>query len=50
MDNPLAGATVNLTGVPTATTTTDANGDYTFGLLTAGNSYTVSVVAPELHL
>ena len=43
--NPLAGATVNLTGVPTATTTTDANGGYTFGLLTVGNSYTVSVVA-----
>jgi hypothetical protein len=44
--NPLAGATVNLTGVPTATTTTDANGGYTFGLLTVGNSYTVSVFAP----
>ena len=43
--NPLAGATVNLTGVPTATTTTDSNGGYTFGLLTVGNSYTVSVVA-----
>ena len=45
--NPLPGATVNLTGVPTATTTTDANGGYTFGLLTVGNSYTVSVVAPD---
>ena len=45
--NPLVGATVNLTGVPTATTTTDANGGYTFGLLTVGNSYTVSVVAPN---
>jgi Calx-beta domain/Carboxypeptidase regulatory-like domain/Beta-propeller repeat/Domain of unknown function (DUF4214) len=44
--NPLQGATVNLTGVPTATTSTDANGGYTFGLLTAGNDYTVSVVAP----
>ena len=44
--NPLQGATVNLTGVPTATTTTDANGGYTFGLLTVGNSYTVQVVAP----
>lgn len=43
--NPLSGATVNLTGVPTATTTTDANGGYTFGLLTVGNSYSVSVVA-----
>ncbi len=45
--NPLPGATVNLTGVPTATTMTDANGCYTFGLLTVGNSYTVSVVAPN---
>ncbi len=43
--NPLSGATVNLSGVPTATTTTDASGGYTFGLLTVGNSYTVSVVA-----
>jgi Calx-beta domain/Carboxypeptidase regulatory-like domain/Beta-propeller repeat len=43
--NPLSGAVVNLTGVPTATTTTDANGGYTFGLLTVGNSYTVSVSA-----
>lgn len=45
--NPLPGATVNLTGVPSATTTTDANGGYTFGLLTVGNSYTVSVVVPH---
>src|SRR5882762_3312005 len=44
--NGLPGATVDLTGVPTATTTTDANGGYTFGLLTVGNNYTVSVVAP----
>jgi hypothetical protein len=42
-NNPIAGATVNLTGVPSATTTTDTGGYYTFGLLTAGNSYTVSV-------
>lgn len=45
--NSLSGATVNLTGVPTATTTTDENGGYTFGLLTVGNNYTVSVVAPN---
>jgi hypothetical protein len=45
--NPLPGATVNLTGVPTATTTSDANGYYTFGLLTVGNNYTVSVVVPN---
>jgi hypothetical protein len=44
--NPLAGATVNLTGASTDTTTTDANGGYTFGLLTQGGDYTVSVVAP----
>ncbi|MGI9068860.1 MAG: SBBP repeat-containing protein, partial [Pyrinomonadaceae bacterium] len=41
--NPISTATVNLTGVPAATTTTDANGYFTFGLLTAGNNYTVSV-------
>jgi Carboxypeptidase regulatory-like domain/Beta-propeller repeat len=45
--NPLSSATVNLSGVPSATTTTDANGYYTFGLLTAGNSYTVSASAPN---
>jgi hypothetical protein len=41
--NPISTATVNLTGVPTATATTDANGFFTFGLLTVGNNYTVSV-------
>jgi hypothetical protein len=40
---PISTATVNLTGVPAATTTTDANGYFTFGLLTVGNNYTVSV-------
>ena len=45
--NPLAGATVNLTGAVAATTTTDANGGYTFGLLTPGGNYTVSVVASD---
>lgn len=45
--NPLVGATVILSGVPTAATTTDANGGYTFGLLTLGNSYSVSVSAPN---
>jgi hypothetical protein len=45
--NPLAGATVDLTGTVTATTTTDANGGYTFGFLTLGGSYTVSVTAPS---
>jgi hypothetical protein len=45
--DPISSATVNLSGVPSATTTTDANGYYTFGLLTAGNSYTVSASAPN---
>ncbi|MEO7659077.1 MAG: carboxypeptidase regulatory-like domain-containing protein, partial [Pyrinomonadaceae bacterium] len=40
---PIFGATVNITGVPTAVTTTDLNGFYTFGLLTSGNNYSVSV-------
>ncbi|MEP6922425.1 MAG: SBBP repeat-containing protein [bacterium] len=40
---PLRGATVYLGGVPSATTTTDENGGYTFGLLSVGNNYTVSV-------
>src|SRR5205807_1942846 len=42
-NNPIAGGTVNLSGVPSATTTTDANGFFTFGLLTVANNYTVSV-------
>jgi hypothetical protein len=42
-NNGIAGATVNLSGVPFGTTTTDANGYYTFGFLTVGNNYTVSV-------
>jgi hypothetical protein len=46
-NNGIAGATVNLSGVPSATTTTDANGYYTFGLLTVGNNYTVSVSVPN---
>ena len=40
---PISTAVVNLTGVPSATTTTDANGYFTFGLLTVANNYTVSV-------
>jgi Calx-beta domain/Carboxypeptidase regulatory-like domain/Beta-propeller repeat len=46
-NNPIAGATVNLAGVPSATTTTDASGFFTFGLLTVTNSYTVSVSVPN---
>ncbi len=42
-NNAIAGGTVNLSGVPSATTTTDANGFFTFGLLTVANNYTVSV-------
>ena len=42
-NNPIAGGTVNLGGVPSGTTTTDAKGFFTFGLLTVANNYTVSV-------
>jgi hypothetical protein len=41
---PLAGVTVNLTGATTATTTTDANGEYIFTGLIRSNTYTVSAV------
>ncbi|MEJ7623186.1 MAG: SBBP repeat-containing protein [Pyrinomonadaceae bacterium] len=44
---PLAGAAVSLTGTPTGAATTDANGYYTFGLLTPANSYNVSVSVPN---
>ena len=47
--NPIPGATVNLTGVPSATTTTDAYGYFTFGLLTPGNTYSVVVSAPPYN-
>ncbi|MDQ1591033.1 MAG: hypothetical protein QOG71_1660 [Pyrinomonadaceae bacterium] len=40
--NPLAGVTINLTGALTATTTTDANGQYLFEGLTANATYTVA--------
>ncbi|HEX8071742.1 MAG TPA: FG-GAP-like repeat-containing protein [Pyrinomonadaceae bacterium] len=40
--NPLAGVTVSLTGTQTATTTTDAAGNYAFNNLTAGGNYTVT--------
>src|SRR5437870_11249980 len=43
----IAGATVNLSGMPFGTATTDANGYYTFGFLTVGNNYTVSVSVPN---
>ena len=46
-NNPIVGGTVNLSGVPSATTTTDANGFFTFGLLTVANNYTVSVSVPN---
>jgi len=38
---PLQGATVNLTGPVSATTTTDSNGNYSFEGL-ANNTYTVT--------
>ncbi|HZG51682.1 MAG TPA: lamin tail domain-containing protein, partial [Pyrinomonadaceae bacterium] len=40
--NPLPGVTINLTGATTASTTTDANGQYLFVGLSANASYTVS--------
>ncbi|MEP7345470.1 MAG: SdrD B-like domain-containing protein, partial [Gemmatimonadaceae bacterium] len=42
----LAGITVTLSGAATATTTTDANGNYVFGSLFAGN-YTVTLATPS---
>lgn len=40
--NPLSGVTVNLNGSLTASTTTDANGQYLFTGLSAGGNYTVA--------
>lgn len=45
--NPISGAIVGITGVPSGTTMTDANGFYTFGLLTSANNYTISVTVPN---
>ena len=45
--NPIPGAIVSLTGVPSGPTMTDSNGFYTFGLLTRANNYTVSVTVPN---
>jgi carboxypeptidase family protein/beta-propeller repeat-containing protein len=51
--NPISSASITLSGTPSGTTTSDANGYFTFGLLTQGNSYTVSatvgndVLAPQ---
>ena len=39
---PLGGITINLSGAATATTTTDANGEYIFTGLTRNNTYTVA--------
>lgn len=39
---PLAGVNVNLSGDQTATTTTDANGNYSFANLAAGGNYIVT--------
>lgn len=40
--NPISGATVNVNGTQTATTTSDANGNYSFTGLTQGGNYTFS--------
>jgi len=44
---PISGAIVNVTGVPSGPTMTDANGFYTFGLLTSGNNYSIAVSVPN---
>ncbi len=40
--NPIAGATVNLTGDDTASVITDGTGDYTFPGLSSGSTYSVA--------
>ena len=45
--NPISGAIVSLTGVPSGPTMTDSNGFYTFGLLTSTNNYSVAVTVPN---
>ncbi|HEV2881589.1 MAG TPA: carboxypeptidase regulatory-like domain-containing protein, partial [Pyrinomonadaceae bacterium] len=40
--NPLANATLSLTGARTSSVLSDANGNYTFSNLPAGNTYTVT--------
>jgi len=44
---PVGGATVNLSGTTTATTTTDAVGNYQFSGLTIGGNYTVTPSVPN---
>ena len=51
-DNPLAGVVLGLldaNGTTIATTATDANGDYLFGDLDAGN-YTVKEIQPSGYI
>ena len=44
---PISGAVVSLTGVPSGPTLSDADGFYTFGLLTSGNNYSIAVSVPN---
>jgi hypothetical protein len=44
--NPLPGVVINLSGDLTASTVTDANGEYLFEGLNRGGNYTVSAVQP----
>jgi hypothetical protein len=44
---PVSGVTVTLSGFTSATTTTDPNGQYTFGNLEAGRNYTVTPSRPN---
>ncbi|HEX8492218.1 MAG TPA: carboxypeptidase regulatory-like domain-containing protein [Pyrinomonadaceae bacterium] len=40
--NPVSGVLMTLSGTQSATTTTDSNGNYSFGSLTAGGNFTVT--------
>ncbi|MEP6920955.1 MAG: carboxypeptidase regulatory-like domain-containing protein [bacterium] len=44
--NPIAGAVVTLSGNSSSVVSTDGTGDYLFGGLTAGGSYTVTATQP----
>jgi len=46
-NSPVSGVTVTLSGDGAATTTTDVNGQYTFGNLEAGRNYTVTPSRPN---
>jgi hypothetical protein len=47
--NPISGVTINLTGSTTASTVTNANGEYIFSGLAAGGNYTVTASQPGFN-